>query len=63
MYQGFQGYGFHVSTNPFEILRELLGLDIFVVCLRAMHIQQGRFLSSHRGPLQQYPSTSIFGVP
>ena len=30
--QGFQGYGFHLSTNPFEILRETSGFIIFVFC-------------------------------
>ena len=30
--QGFQGYGFHLSTNHVEILRQIYGL-IIVVCL------------------------------
>ena len=30
--QGFQGYGFHLSAHPFEIIRDMYGL-IICVCL------------------------------
>ena len=38
--QGFQGYGFHRSTNHFEILREIDGVRLVVF-----------FVSSNWGPL------------
>ena len=37
-FQGFQRYRWHLSTNHFEFLREIMGLRRFVVCLRAWHL-------------------------
>ena len=49
--RGFRGPGFHLSTNHFEVLREIYGVIVFV------------FLFLRIGPPYQHLSNSILGIP